>query len=287
MSKLSTVPLISASCRESAASTLCSLSTTHVHHLPSLIGELSSLLSKVEMSAAYPAFIIALKMLLLQVQKSKMSDKTLDYKLIMDQAVNILISATDVPYSTILSAFELLNILIKAPSAKILLQKQKNDFEFIPLTGEVMKNGDDVEEGTIAKDLCRSVCEKYLFSNPDSSSDLFLPDTGNSRVSIKTLVVSISAFCIGMDSSIISEKIYNSKIIHVSSLSQHEDPGLKGAVANFVAQVILTSPTDVEPFVNTLIELLLDESHQVVLKAVQGVKYCLHHVIRKMLINLL
>ena len=229
----------------------------------------------------YPALIHALKLLFLQIKKSNIDDKAVDHKRAIQGTLDILFSDDAVPYSTLLASFELLHILAKNPAGKVVLARQRQKAEANnPLTGEMLDESAQ-NEPTLAKEVCKTLCERYLFAPPDSDR-LFRDDLANSRVSIKTLVILVSSTCIGIDSSIIDLKIYDSvALTQIATLSEHDDPGLKGAVAHFVSNVILTNPPELEPYVDILVYLLMDESHQAVLKAIQGIKHCIHQVLRQ------
>ena len=184
MSKLETFPLISASCRESAAITLCALSTVHQGHFAGLIRLLNDSLSMSDNASIYPALIHALKLLFLQIQKSKIDDKAVDHKRAIQCTLDILFSEDAVPYSTLLASFELLHILAKIPAGKVVLARQRQQAEANnPLTGETLDK--HVQNGpTLAKEICKTLCERYLFA-PPGSDRVFREDSGNSRVSIK------------------------------------------------------------------------------------------------------
>ena len=222
-----------------------------------------------------PATLLALKFILHKMD-SKYSGLSVDIKKVVTEVVVILLEKNP-PYSTLLPAFELLYSLLKITNVQNLMKKSEdlniNPLDENPLGSQELPIQDQNE--TYAKFLAKSLCEKYLFDETD-----FLPDSGNSRVSIKTQLILIISSLVGCDKTLIDLEVFERPITSISQFSNHSDPGLKGAVASFVSRIIVTAPPDVLKYVETLSALLSDQSHQAVIRAIQGVRFCVRTLLR-------
>ena len=179
----------------------------------------------------------------------------------VDEVVKILLEK-EPSYSSLLGAFELLYSLLKIESVRQFVKKAKSaprvDYNPLgenPLLSQEMIS--DQKGASYAQFLAKRLCEIYLFSETG-----FLPDSGNSRVSIKTQLFLIVSSLVTCDKNIIDIEIFDRPITSISEFSSHLDPGLKGAVASFVSKIIITAPPNVANYVKTLSALMTDQSHQ-------------------------
>lgn len=231
-------------------------------------------LSDNEKEVALPATLLALKFILHQID-SKYSGLSVDIEKVVTEVVEILLEKNP-PYSTLLAAFELLYSLLKITNVQNLMKKTEdlsiNPLDENPLGSQELQQD---QNETYAKFLAKRLCEKYLFNETG-----FLPDSGNSRVSIKTQLILIISSLVGCDKSLIDLEVFERPITSISQFSNHSDPGLKGAVASFVSRIIVTTPPDLSKYVETLSALLSDQSHQAVIRAIQGVRFCVRTLLR-------
>ena len=231
-------------------------------------------LSDNEKELALPATLLALKFILHQID-SKYSGLSVEIEKVVTEVVEILLEKNP-PYSTLLAAFELLYSLLKITNVQNLMKKSEdlsiNPLDENPLDSQELQQD---QNETYAKFLAKRLCEKYLFNETG-----FLPDSGNSRVSIKTQLILIISSLVGCDKTLIDLEVFERPITSISQFSNHSDPGLKGAVASFVSRIIVTTPPDLSKYVETLSALLSDQSHQAVIRAIQGVRFCVRTLLR-------
>jgi len=182
-----------------------------------------------------PEFRETLPSIILALKKLFDEDSTGDnFQLIRDL---VFILKEGPAYSTVLSSLELINLLLKSSK---------------PQDG--------------IKELCCFLLSTYLVNDGE-----LLPDKGLSRVSIKSLIVSASNFCISMDSSLTSLPGMNM----IPDLLSHEDPNLQGHTVLFLTN-LLKNEIDASK-VRSQFEQITDfikitSSNQSLSKAVEGIK---------------
>ncbi|CAG5111639.1 Oidioi.mRNA.OKI2018_I69.chr2.g5920.t1.cds [Oikopleura dioica] len=184
-----------------------------------------------EMRDILPAIILALKKLL-EFEESYASNFELIRTL-----VDIL--KEEPAYSTVLISLELVNLLLK--NAKNLDQ-------------------DAIEE------LCSYLLPTFLVKDGE-----LLPDKGLSRVSIKSLIVSASNFCVSMSPSISSLP----SMAKIQDLLSHEDPNLQGHTVLFLANLMKNEHE--ENGVKSKFEQIINfisttSSNQSLSKAIEGIR---------------
>ena len=173
---------------------------------------------------------------ILALKKLLDEDSTADNFQLVNDLANILKEGP--AYSTVLSSLELINLLLK--------------------------NSSQAQDGI--KDLCEYLLSTYLVEEGE-----LLPDKGLSRVSIKSLIVSASNFCISMDSSLTSLPGMDK----IPELLSHEDPNLQGHTVLFLTNLLKNEQDaskvrsqfhQITDFIKTT------SSNQSLSKAVEGIK---------------